>query len=243
MLRTLYGFAFMWTYLIYSIPTLRRLKKLSTEEMSVEERNNLVHQSPKKWAKSLVECSGAQVSVHGEHLIPNESVLFVCNHQGNFDIPLLMAYIKKPIGFISKVEVKKLPVISDWMEILPCVFMDRNDRRQAVKAIKEGANLLSSGHSLVIFPEGTRSKGGDIAPFKSGSFRLATKSGVPIVPVTMNGSYKLFEEKGNLFHPGDVSITFHDPIRSEIYQNMDVNDLTQMVQEIISANLVNPVEL
>ncbi|MFZ3588726.1 lysophospholipid acyltransferase family protein [Bacillus sp. DJP31] len=239
MLRTIYGFTSMWIYLIYSIPTLRRVKKLSTVQFSVQERDEKVHQLPKKWARHVVNCSGARVTLNGEHHIPTESVLFVCNHQSNFDIPLLMGYLKKPMGFISKVEVKKLPIISDWMEVLPCVFMDRKDRRQAVKAIQDGANLLSDGHSLVIFPEGTRSKGGPIAPFKTGSFRLATKSGVPIVPVTINGSFRLFEEKGNLFQPGDVTITIHEPIRKEIYQSMDVKDLAQMVQDRIDTTKIS----
>ncbi|WP_456279029.1 lysophospholipid acyltransferase family protein [Bacillus sp. AK128] len=237
MLRTIYGFSYMWLYLAYSIPTLLKWKRSSLDHLSVKERDELVHDIPKRWAKGVVKTSGARVSVEGEEFIPDGPVLFVSNHQGNFDIPLLIGYIKKPIGFISKIEVKKLPIISHWMEVLPCIFMDRNNPRQSVKAMKEGSELLTKGHSMVIFPEGTRSKGGPVAPFKSGSFRLATKSGVPIVPITIDGSYKLFEEKGFLFQPGDVKITIHPPIVSEVYNQWNINELAEVVQEKIASKL------
>ena len=76
------------------------------------------------------------------------------------DIPVLLGYLNKPIGFVSKAEIKKFPVVPTWMELMNCVFMDRSDRRQSLKAIKDGIELLKNGHSIVIFPEGTRSKGG-----------------------------------------------------------------------------------
>jgi 1-acyl-sn-glycerol-3-phosphate acyltransferase len=236
MLRTLYGFMIMWGYLFYSIPTLIRLRKLPTT-ISVAERDILVHKMPKHWASKVVKSTGANVEVNGLEHLPEGPVLFVSNHQGNFDIPLLMSHIPKPMGFISKIEVKKLPIISSWMEILPCVFMDRKDRRQAVKSIQNGADLLKSGHSLVIFPEGTRSKGGPVSEFKTGSFRLATKSHVPIVPITIDGSYKLFEEKGNLFHPGNVTITVNKPIHSDYYEQVSVKELSELVQKSIQNNI------
>ncbi|PMU48000.1 1-acyl-sn-glycerol-3-phosphate acyltransferase, partial [Pseudomonas sp. GP01-A3] len=83
----------------------------------------------------------------------------------------------KPIGFIAKMEITKLPIVPGWMEQMHCVFMDRSDRRQSLKAIKDGVEKLKNGHSLVIFPEGTRSKGTQMGEFKSGSLHLATKSG------------------------------------------------------------------
>jgi 1-acyl-sn-glycerol-3-phosphate acyltransferase len=236
MLRTLYGFMIMWGYLFFSIPTLFRLKKLPNT-MSVAERDKLVHKMPKHWASKVVQAAGAKVEVNGLEHLPEGPVLFVSNHQGNFDIPLLMAHLPKPMGFISKIEVKKLPLISSWMEILPCVFMDRKDRRQAVRSIQNGADLLKAGHSLVIFPEGTRSKGGPISEFKTGSFRLATKSSVPIVPITIDGSYKLFEERGNRFHPGNVTITVNKPVFADSYEEISVKELSELVQNKVQENL------
>ncbi|MBM6619354.1 lysophospholipid acyltransferase family protein [Bacillus suaedaesalsae] len=243
MLRTIYGFTYMWLYLLYSIPTLIKWKSSTFEHVSTQERDNLVHCLPKRWAKGVVKTTGAHVTVKGEDLLPKGPVLFVSNHQGNFDIPLLMGYVNKPLGFISKIEVKKLPIISHWMEVLPCIFMDRNDRRQSVRAIQEGARLLEKGHSMVIFPEGTRSKGGPVASFKSGSFRLATKSGVPIVPITIDGSYRLFEDKGFQFQPGDVTITIHSPIEYNEYENIEINELAILVQQKIASHIVVNVEL
>ncbi|MGB2991612.1 MAG: lysophospholipid acyltransferase family protein, partial [Paenisporosarcina sp.] len=97
--------------------------------------------------------------VEGLELIPEETVLFVSNHEGNFDIPSLIAHIPKPFAFMSKVEVKKLPIIKDWMVAMNCVFIDRTNRRSSMRSITDMVSTLKAGHSMIIFPEGTRSKG------------------------------------------------------------------------------------
>src|SRR5699024_1808110 len=99
-----------------------------------------------------------------------------------------MGYLGVPHGFIAKVELTKFPIVSQWMKEMKCIFMDRSDRRQSLQSIKEGINILKNGHSMVIFPEGTRSKSDAMGEFKAGSMTLATKSGVPIVPITISGS-------------------------------------------------------
>jgi 1-acyl-sn-glycerol-3-phosphate acyltransferase len=183
------------------------------KEGRIQERDVLVDKKVKEWSRSLVRLSGSKITVSGEENIPKDTaVLFVSNHQGNFDIPILLGYIQKPKAFISKIEVKKMPFIGTWMEQLNCLFMDRKNVRQSVKAINEGARLLQNGTSLVIFPEGTRSKGDGMAEFKTGSFKLATKSGVPITPVTINGSYKIMELQGFWIKPAEVHIVVHPPI-------------------------------
>jgi 1-acyl-sn-glycerol-3-phosphate acyltransferase len=123
-----------------------------------------------------------------------------------------------------------MPFIGTWMVQLNCLFMDRKNVRQSVKAISEGAQLLQNGTSLVIFPEGTRSKGDEMAEFKAGSFKLATKSGVPIIPVTINGSYKIMEQQGFWIKPANVHIEVHPPIYP---QKQEAKDLAKLSQHII----------
>lgn len=211
-MRTIIWFVYFWAVLLKLMPALKRVKELYRKG-KLKERDALVDQKVKEWSRSLVRLSGTKVTVNGEENIPTDTaVLFVSNHQGNFDVPLLLGFIQKPKAFISKMEVKRMPFIGTWMEQLNCLFMDRKNVRQSIKAINEGAELLQKGTSLVIFPEGTRSKSDSIAEFKAGSFKLATKSGVPIIPITISGSYKIMEQQRFWIKPAKVHIEVHPPI-------------------------------
>ncbi|TMW70761.1 1-acyl-sn-glycerol-3-phosphate acyltransferase [Alteribacter natronophilus] len=238
MIRTLIWFAYFWLYLLKTIPVLRRVRKLRAEGRE-EEADRNVHKEAEKWAQSLVRLSGARIHVEGKANVPHdEPVLIVCNHQGNFDIPIILGYLGLKTGFISKKEVKKLPIIASWMEELRCVFMDRKDRRQSIKAILDGVRQLKNGHNLVVFPEGTRSKGGPVRRFKQGSFKLALKSGAAILPVTIDGSYKIMEANKNLMKPADVKVTVSEPIRiHQSQKDMDTIQIANSVQEQIAAKL------
>ncbi|WP_026690962.1 lysophospholipid acyltransferase family protein [Alteribacter aurantiacus] len=238
MIRTIVWFTYFWLYLLTTIPSLLKVKKLRKQGNETE-ADVLVKQESNKWAKNLVKLAGGRITVKGMENIPkDESVLIVSNHQGNFDIPIILGYLDMKIGFISKVEVKKLPIIASWMEEMNCVFMDRKDRRQSVRAIIQGAKQLNEGHNIVVFPEGTRSKGGPVAQFKQGTFKLATKSGVAILPVTIDGSYKIMEANNNLMKPADVTVTIGEPIRVH-QQNKDIDGVTlsSLVQAEIEKTL------
>ncbi|MBP2241252.1 1-acyl-sn-glycerol-3-phosphate acyltransferase [Cytobacillus eiseniae] len=232
MIRLLAFLIYMMSYLVYSLPTLSKMKKLHPE-MPVDERDRLIHQTPSKWSKTIMKITGSHVQVKGQELIPDGPVVFVCNHEGDFDIPVLLANIEKPFGFISKVEVKKAPIISSWMEVMNCVFIDRKDRRSAVKSIREGVEKLKNGHSIVIFPEGTRSKGGPIGEFKTGGLRLAKDAGVPIVPIGIKGTSDIFEKNGRLVRPANVQINICQPIDPSVFQQRDLKETAVAVRKII----------
>ncbi len=236
MLRTIWWFIYFFGYLIYSLPTIKKVKNLD-ESLTVEERDTIIHQKPKHWAKTLVKLTGSEIEVVGQEKIPQGPVLFVSNHQGNFDVPILIGFLQKPLGFISKVEVKKIPLVPRWMEAMNCVFIDRKDRRKAVQSIREGVQTLKDGHSLVIFPEGTRSKGNEMGEFKKGGLRLATDSKVPVVPITISGSYKIMEESKFGFQPARVKVTVHDPIFLAKEEKVDGNLLGLEVQDKIRQQL------
>ena len=159
------------------------------------------------------------------------------NHQSNFDIPLFLVYVEKHKGFVAKTELKKIPILRTWMEHINCVFMDRNDLRQSVKTIIEGIKVIKEGHSLVIFPEGTRSKGGPMGEFKAGSFKLATKPKAPIVPVTIKNSSKIMEQNGNKIKPADVEIYIHPMVETVNLSKQEVDALPDQVKTIIASKL------
>ncbi len=236
MFRLIAFLGYMVSYLIYSLPTLARIKKLD-DNLPVAEKDCIVHQLPAKWSSTIMKITGSDVQVNGQEFIPDGPVVFVCNHEGDFDIPVLLAFIEKPFGFISKVEVKKAPIISSWMEAMNCVFIDRTDRRSAVKSIKDGVEKLKEGHSLVIFPEGTRSKGGPIAEFKTGSLRLAKDAGVPIVPIGIQGTSDIFEKNHRLVRPANVVIQICEPIPPEKIGNKQTKDLAEEIRQTIITSL------
>jgi 1-acyl-sn-glycerol-3-phosphate acyltransferase len=191
-----------------------------------------------KWANSLIKASGARMFVSGLENVPfDQTVLFMSNHQSDFDILVFLAYAPVPIGFVAKKELLKVPLLRTWIEMIGSVFLDRNDIRQGMKTILAGIEKLQNGHSMVVFPEGTRSKTGALLPFKTGSFKLATKPKVPIVPVTINGSYKITEGKYLKITPADVYVHFHPAVYTDGLDKNELADLPKRVEEIIQGRL------
>lgn len=201
MIRTIIWFVYFWLYLIFVLPTLINVKKLDRQN-KIKERDDLVFKTVQSWARSLVRLSGAKIKVIGEENIPkNQAVVFVSNHQGNFDIPILLGFLNKPKAFIAKKEILKIPMISTWMKYMNCIFMDRSDIRQSLKAINQGVEYIKDGYSMVIFPEGTRSVDGQLGDFKPGSLKLASKSGALIIPITVKGSNQIMSKNSLIIKP------------------------------------------
>ncbi len=224
MLRSIIWYIVFFSTLIISIPAMIRTKMLDKKGL-IEKRDALVYKVTTAWARSLLKVAGVKVTVHGLENIPKDkNVLYIGNHQGNFDIPIYMSQI---------------PGVRTWMEYMYCVFMDRSNIRKAGEAIIEGIKILKKGHSIVIFPEGTRSKGDKMGEFKAGSFKLATKSKVPIVPVTMNGSYKIMEtsKKKWIVKPAHVDLYIHPAIETANLSKEEQDELPKMVYEIIKSKL------
>lgn len=238
MFRTIIWFIYFWLHLIFTYPALVKVRKLH-QAGKKEKMDALVFKTAENWAQKLVKLTGSTIEVKGQENLPTTgSFVVISNHQGNFDIPILLGYLNRPIGFISKVEVKKLPIIRDWMVYMNCVFLDRKDRRQAITALNEGAENIKNGTSIVIFPEGTRSKGVKETPFKAGSFKLAQKAKATIVPVAINGSYKIMEQnRGFIIKPAHVTVTILPPIQPEDYLERDLKEVVVEVRELIFEQL------
>lgn len=236
MLRTIWMAIYFVVYLVLLFPQQWKISRLE-KQGKIKELEALLHDIALRWGRGIVKNTGTKVSVSGSHHIPEGPVLFVSNHQGNLDIPLLLGFIDKPKSFIAKVELSKIPVFGKWMERINCIFIDRNDPRQSLRAINQGVEILKNGHSMVIFPEGTRSQGPKMSDFKKGSLRLATKAKVPIVPITIQGSYKIMEANGGLIKPAEVSITISEPIYTDQLTKEEENGLSDRVYDIIQSHL------
>ncbi|MBM7542098.1 lysophospholipid acyltransferase family protein [Amphibacillus cookii] len=231
----------MKTILIYAYSTilvlgsLTKLRKaINTPDYPYSEKAKQIFETPAKVSKRVIEKTKSTVMVKGRENLPDQPVLVVANHQGIFDILVLLGYLDKPVGFIAKQEIKKIPIISKWMIQLKCVFIDRSNRRAAIKVIDDGVESLKAGQSMVVFPEGTRSKGRVVQSFKSGSLRLATRAEVPIVPVTIDGTYKMLEEKDGKVQPAHVTLTIGQAIYPKQYKTWKHNRLAEELQQIIA---------
>ncbi|TAA72320.1 lysophospholipid acyltransferase family protein [Planococcus salinarum] len=236
MLSSIRTFSFLFGYLPVAALKLQRFQK-QKPHMTTEEYDELIHTEPRKWASGIMKRTKSEVAVEGLHLLPEGPVLLVSNHEGNFDIPVILSSLPKPFGFISKKEVKKFPVIPTYMEDMNCVFIDRTDRRSALKSIGETAEKLKQGHSILIFPEGTRSKGEALGEFKAGFMRIAVDAQVPIVPIAIKGTANIMEKNNNQIKPADVLLRILSPIPPEVFTGLPSKEGIKLVRNAIEQAL------
>jgi 1-acyl-sn-glycerol-3-phosphate acyltransferase len=236
LIRTLIWFIFFGLRTLVSICALLRIYILEALGKT-EGIEAIVDKTARNWARFLVNITGSKVEVIGAEFIPPQgAVLFAANHQGNFDIPLLLGFIPRSKGFIAKIELKNFPLINIWMRKMHSVFIERGNLRKSLLTMREATEILKEGHSMVVFPEGTRGKGKPMAEFKRGSLSIAEKANVPIVPITIVDSYKIMEgNKGFAIKPAKVKIIISQPIYPRELKTGQ--DLSNVVRNIIQGNL------
>lgn len=157
---------------------------------------------------------GCKMTVIGRDRVPDDiPVLFVGNHRSIIDILCCHNAYNKPLGFMSKDNVLKVPILPWYMKDIGCTFLDRNNLKKGLETITASADIVKSGHSMMVFPEGHRNTGEELLPFKDGAFKIAQKAGSPIVPVAICGTEFVMEaNKHNSIHRHKVIIEFLDPI-------------------------------
>jgi 1-acyl-sn-glycerol-3-phosphate acyltransferase len=172
-----------------------------------------------------VRSAGARVNVSGlEHLDRDQAYVFIANHQSNLDPPLLFSYLGRNVGAMAKIELFRIPIMKQGFPLAHVVPVDRGAGGRAVRTARRGADELLRGHSLMAFPEGTRSVDGRVKGFKKGAFYMAIEAGVPVVPVVINV-------------PGDVYLEVLPPVSVEGYATKDVRELTKRVHDLIAARV------
>ena len=188
----------------------------------------------------VIWLSGVKVTVIGEENIPDCAVLFVGNHRSYYDIVLTYARCRRLTGFIAKKEMLKIPLLSRCMKFLHCLFLDRSDIKEGLKTILAAIEKVKSGISIAIFPEGTRSTSAselDMLPFHEGSFKIATKTGCPIIPVSISHSSAIFEDHMPFVKATHVVIEYGKPIYPKELSREDQKFLGKRVQETILETL------
>lgn len=184
---------------------------------------------------------GIKLTVIGEENVPkDQAVLYIGNHRSYFDIVLTYARCPNLTGYVAKKEMLKIPLLSRWMKFLYCLFLDRSDLKAGLKTILTAIDYIKNGISIMIFPEGTRGRTGselDLLPFHEGSFKIATKTGCPIIPVCITGSSAVFEDHIPFIKPAHVTIEYGAPIDPKSLSKEDQKFIGKYVQNLMLETL------
>lgn len=192
---------------------------------------------------SILACffAGVRLDKKGmENLDKEGPVLYVSNHRSIFDILIFFTLIKKPAGFIGKKELEKVPILSRWMKISHCLFLDRENVREGLKTILKGVEELKAGRSMFIFPEGTRNKDKDLSSlleFHGGSFKLAERAQVPIVPLVFYNTSAIFEDHKPFLKSQEVKVSVLEPVHLDELSKDQKKFLSQYVQGLMQEEL------
>lgn len=233
--------------IIRNIPTLIKvlgsIGKLDSYSKGIEDARSagdpvlerkVIGDDIKIWANNVANEFNLTIEVVNPENIPEQDgCVYISNHQGYADIiALIVALDGKQLGFIAKDSLDKVPYLGKWIKLIRGLFIKRGNTREALKSMTEGIKLVKDGYNLAIFPEGTRSRGPKMGKFKAGSFKLATKAKAPIVPVSISGSYKCFEEKGYA-QPCTIKVMIHPPVETKDLSRQDIMEIEKEIPATI----------
>jgi 1-acyl-sn-glycerol-3-phosphate acyltransferase len=195
----------------------------------------------RRWVDWILRTCGIEVEASGlDRLDPAQPYVFMSNHQSVFDIVALVATIPRSFRFVAKHELTRIPVFGWALVVGGHVIVDRRDRERAIASLERAAAKIRRGTSVIVFPEGTRSPSGALAPFKSGGFHLVIAAQVPVVPVSVSGSRSITPKRSLRIESGRIRVHFGAPIATE---KLDIEDrawLKEQVREAILAGLESP---
>jgi len=200
----------------------------------IDNRGIVPHKVAGIWGRGVLFGSRIKVMVKGlPNIDPAEPYIFMSNHQSNFDIPVILGFLDVQFRWLAKAELFKIPIFGYAMARAGYISIDRSDRKSAFKSIRRAAKIIRGGVSVLIFPEGTRSRDGIIRSFKKGGFVLSIQAGVPIVPVTITGTHAIMNKKGLHIIPGTVTLQIGKPIDVSGATMKTKEDLMNKVREAI----------
>ena len=163
------------------------------------------------WGKLILAAGGIKLKVNGIENIPDRTVIYMSNHQSDLDWPMLVAILPGDFVFLAKKELFELPIFGSYMKLAGHVAIDRSSPLKTIRSLNRLVNVINKGQSVLIFPEGTRSTDGKLGKFNLQSFLVAQKTGVPIIPIIINGSFKALRKGDPIIHPCEVKIKILKP--------------------------------
>lgn len=203
------------------------------------DHDHVSYHGPKWWSRITCWLFLIPVHVEGrEHIDPRQSYVFLANHQGYFDIFLVYGYLGHNFKWMMKEYLKKIPFVGYACVRSRQIYV--GDTLASIQqTVRQAQQTLRGGMSMVIFPEGTRTYTGQMSPFKKGAFTLANEIGLPIVPMTINGSFHIFSRKARSVSHGPLTLTIHPAITADERKGRPTKALMQDVFDIINKDLHN----
>ena len=233
-MRTITVASFTLVFFIISIPLYLIL--LLIRFISPDMETKISHKIISKICRMTLALAGTKVTVLGIENVPKDNaVLYAFNHRSYFDILICYSTVPRPAGFVAKKGLAKNPFLNIWMKFLNGVFLEREDNRKVLEEILHCIYLIKNGHSLFIAPEGTINLNGDtdMYPFKEGSFRIAKKTGCPIIPVAINNADKIFERHLPWVRSTHVIIEYGKPVYLNDLNRQEMKSIGAHVQKIV----------
>ena len=245
--HTLKWFAKFFTSLVERNKKLKEVREMK-RTMPWQEYRPTVDKEIKDWLRPLIDMAGVDFVVQGQEKIPlGEPIIYTPNHAGAFDIPAIVLTAPDSPIFMAKKELGQIPFLKAWMDAVDCVFVDRSNKTSAHSSLQQAIDAVADGRSLVIFPEGTRSKTGELGEFRGGAMKIAMETGAKVVPVLIEGTRARLEETGNVT-AGTVHVTYLDPIETkgltkEDFFSMPAQIRALLLNERIKAQQKNKIDI
>lgn len=193
---------------------------------------------PKYWSKIVCYVSLCRVNVVKKgNLDTAKSYVFVPNHQGMFDVFLIYGFLGKNIKWVQKQELRKIPFVGKASEMAGHVFVDQSNLRNMKDTIQKAEEQITEGVSMVIFPEGARTKTGKMGRFKRGAFIIAKQMNLSVVPITLNGPFDVMKIHSYLINPGKLELVIHEPISTENVSDEQLPALMDESRDVIYKDL------
>ena len=233
--------AYWWKTVCFLIPAISAYTivfgSISLISTLVDRTGDFAHHCARAWAWLILRTSGVRVTVSGlERLDRSRSYVFAANHQSIYDIPIVFTSLPFQLRIVAKQSLGRIPFMGWHLHMAGHLLVDRS--RPGAGVVKKMARLVGEHHSLIVFPEGTRSPDGAVQRFKGGSFALAVEAGLPVVPITIRGSRYIMTKGQLTVRPGAVSLTIHDPIETVNVPREDVREMADRVREVVAAAVV-----
>lgn len=233
MIRTILIVLFLLCFFIISIPLYLIEEIIGHFDIKKKERSSF------RIVTFAFRCiswlAGTRLIVKGRENVPTDiPVLYVSNHRSYFDIVTLYPLTNNTTGFVAKKEMEKFPFVHRWMMYMNCQFLDRDNIKAGLKTILDCIATVKNGCSICIFPEGTRTPGDEMLEFKEGSFKIAEKSGCPIIPVAITNTESIFENHMPFVKASTVVIEFGEPVDIKELPKEDRRHIGARVQRLIA---------
>jgi 1-acyl-sn-glycerol-3-phosphate acyltransferase len=234
-----------WRTVLFLIPAIAVytivLGSVSLVSTLFDRRGDFGHRCARWWSRLILATTGVRVQMSGlDHLDPDRSYVFAANHQSIYDIPILFASLPFQLRIVAKESLGRIPFIGWHLQRTGHLLVDRS--KPGAGVVKKMARLVGERHSLIVFPEGTRSLDGAVGRFKGGSFVLAREAALPIVPVSIAGSRHVMTKGRLMVRPGTVTVTVHPPIDTTTVPRDGVRELADHIRENVRRAVDEPVQ-